>query len=107
MSEDRTPIYGTPHMALSPENVRIPFTRFNIKWNRQAPYAAYGYTSMFDNAAATTRQLADNTLSSIMAESASRSHAGQSSAGLIASGLSASTLRVPEIRTGSLVAVSL
>jgi hypothetical protein len=106
-SEDRSFIYGTPRMSLNPRNARVPFTRFNIKWNRHPPYAAYGYDSLFDKTAAMSRRLADESLARIMAESASRTHAGQSSAGLIAAGLSSSALRVPEIRTGSLVAVSL
>jgi hypothetical protein len=106
-SEDRSFIYGTPRMALNPQNARVPFTRFNIRWNKHPPYAAYGYASLFDQTAAMSRRFADESLARLMEESAARTHAGQSSAGLIASGLSASALRVPEIRTGSLVAVSL
>ncbi|MDR2825418.1 MAG: hypothetical protein LBV76_01320 [Deltaproteobacteria bacterium] len=94
-------------MAFSIQYTQVPFTRVNIEWNRQPPYATEAYHTMFDNVAAVTKHFADETLSNIMAESAARTHAGQSSAGLIASGLSASMLRVPEIRTGSLVAVSL
>jgi hypothetical protein len=106
-SEDRSFIYGTPRMPLLPQTSGVPYTRFNVKWNRHPPYAAYGYDSMFDKVAAMSRRLADESLERIMAEAPARTHAGQSSAGLIAAGLSSSALRVPEIRTGSLVAISL
>lgn len=107
MSSDREFIYGLPQMTRVLANVRVPFTRTLLQWDKYPPYANYAYKSMFELSAESSAQMAAESLDDLMSGGAARMHSGQTTAGLLASGLSASGIRVPEVQTGALVAVSL
>ena len=100
-------VYGVPKMSRIVDNARIPFTRFTVDLNFHPPHAMPRYKSMFELTAESCKAMADRALEDLVSGGAARAHKGQTTAGLIASGLSASTLRVPEVRTGALVAASI
>lgn len=100
-------VHGVPKMSRVLKDLRIPFTRRHVDpWNNP-PYRTPRYKSMFEISAETAKQTSDKALDELMSSAPARMHSGQTVSGIIASGLSASTLRVPEVQTGSLVAVSL
>lgn len=85
----------------------IPFTEFSVDWNFHPPYAGKPYDSLLDTAVRQGRDMARDALEVLMEGGATRIRLGQNPQAKLVSGLSASGIRVPEIRTGSLVAVSL
>jgi len=100
-----TEMKGSPLDSLRGESV--PFTRFRADWYRASLASLPPFKSLFDKTAELTQDMADRALEAFMHSSSVRMHAGQTSAARLASGLSGSALRVPEIRTGSFVAVSI
>jgi hypothetical protein len=100
-----TELKGSPLDSLRDESV--PFTRFQADWHRANPASPPPYKSMFDKTIGMTKDMADRALDSIMQSGPAHLRVGQTSAARLASGLSGSALRVPEIRTGALVAVSI
>lgn len=100
-------LYGVPKMSRVPEKVQIPFTRRHVNPWRHMPFQGPRYKSMFELTAESGKMMADKATDELLSSGAARTHSGQTVSGIIASGLSASALRVPEIQTGSLVAVSL
>ena len=100
-----TELKGSPVDSLRGESV--PFTRFRMDWYRANPASPPPYKSLFDKMSEMTKDMGDQALEALMRSSSVRMHAGQTSAARLASGLSGSALRVPETRTGSLVAVSI
>ena len=100
-----TELKGTPLDSLRGESV--PFTRFQADWFRANIASLPPFKSLFDKTAELTKDVADQAFEACMHSSPVRMHTGHTSASRLASGLSGSALRVPEIRTGSLVAVSI
>ena len=100
-----TELKGSPLDTLRGESV--PFTRFQADWFRATPASPPPYKSLFDKSIELTKDMVDQALAAMLDSSSTRMHAGQSSAARLASGLSGSALRVPEVRTGSLVALSI
>ncbi len=71
------------------------------------PQSSPAYTSLFDDVANITKDLAEDVFRNFYAQIPGRLHAGQSPAGYLAGAGWGSALHVPEIERGSLVAVSL
>jgi hypothetical protein len=100
-----TEMKGSPLDTL--KNESVPFTRFLADWYMSGPASPQPFKSLFDKTVDMSNDMTDRAVDALMRSGPSRMHAGQTSAARLASGLSGSALRVPETRTGSLLAVSI